>query len=160
MTSALDASNASTSSSRRSRSPPFAIRRAAGVFRTRDARSTSAVSAGRVDDGRTPLLSHGCETILMVEKKLAERQRGAYAPRHSVVISSIPSRAPRVGGEIYVPLGRRLESEISVPPVGARRRLARLRKPGTSQDAGRRLPRVRPAKGGDPDRGTRNDGRR
>ena len=34
---AFDASNASTSSSRRSRSSPFAIRRAAGVFRTRQA---------------------------------------------------------------------------------------------------------------------------
>ena len=45
-TSALDARSASTSSSRRGRSSPRAIRRAAGVFRTRDALSTSAVSAG------------------------------------------------------------------------------------------------------------------
>src|SRR5262249_4084112 len=39
-------SNASTSSSRRRRSSPRAIRRAAGAFRTSDALSTSAVSAG------------------------------------------------------------------------------------------------------------------
>src|ERR1700682_1822801 len=43
---AFDASNASTSSSRRSRSSPLAIRRAAGVFRTTNALSTSAGSAG------------------------------------------------------------------------------------------------------------------
>jgi hypothetical protein len=41
-----DASSASTSSSRRSRSEPRAMRRAAGVLRTSDALSTSAVSAG------------------------------------------------------------------------------------------------------------------
>src|SRR5919198_2244739 len=46
MTTTSDASNASTSSSRRTRSLPLAIRRAAGVLRTRDALSTSAVSAG------------------------------------------------------------------------------------------------------------------
>src|SRR5213083_2668882 len=45
-TNAFDASNASTSSSRRSRSSPLVIRRAAGVFRTRSAPSTSAVRAG------------------------------------------------------------------------------------------------------------------
>ena len=40
------ASSASTSASRRRRSSPRTIRRAAGVLRTRDALSTSAVSAG------------------------------------------------------------------------------------------------------------------
>ena len=45
-TSAPDASSASTSSSRSGRSSPRAIRRAAGVFITSDALSTSAVSAG------------------------------------------------------------------------------------------------------------------
>ena len=44
--SAFDASSASTSSSSSGRSSPLAIRRAAGVSSTRDALSTSAVSAG------------------------------------------------------------------------------------------------------------------
>ena len=43
---AFDACNASTSSSKRSRSSPRAINRAAGVSRTHNALSTSAVSAG------------------------------------------------------------------------------------------------------------------
>ena len=46
MTNAFDANNASTSSNRTSRSLPPAITRAAGVFSTRNALSTSAASAG------------------------------------------------------------------------------------------------------------------
>src|SRR5207247_6104067 len=64
---------------RRIRSTPATLRppRAGGVAprHSRSGAQRACSDAFCVDDGRTPLLSHGCETILMVEKKLRSEER-------------------------------------------------------------------------------------
>src|SRR3989304_5087411 len=63
------------------------------------------------------------------------------------------------GGE-YVSLDHWLEPEIEVPGGGRGRGAAVLRNSANSKNAGRRIPRVRAAQGGNPDRRHWHDLRR
>src|SRR5712672_1530192 len=114
--SAFDASNASTSSSRRSRSSPLAIRRAAGVFRTRDALSTSAVSGGI----RAWRAAHSAR---------ASAARAAFVRRRRIAIPATTSSwaVLDAGGKGLGSSSASIRSASSRRPIKRRRRSSRYR---------------------------------
>src|SRR5579884_3851433 len=115
-TSAFDSSNASTSSSRRRRSSPRAIRRVAGVLRTRDALSTSAVSAGM-------------PAMRATRSARASAARAVFVRRRRIAIPATVSSwaALDADGKGAGSSAASLRSASSRRPIRRRRRISRCR---------------------------------
>ena len=108
--------SASTSSSRRGRSSPRAIRRAAGLSRTREALSTSAVSAGiRASRASRAALARAARAVFVRKRRIA------------IPATTKSWAALDAGGKGAGSSSASLRSASSRHPINRRRRTSRYR---------------------------------